>query len=171
MQRIAIDMDDVMAETAQKIINIVNNANGTNWTKESVGKNHPEFNTHYLPHRDVLFEKGFFRDIPVMADAQEVIKKLHEKYEIFVVSAANEFPLSLSEKLDWLEEYFPFIGWKYTVFCGHKYMVKADYLIDDQPRNLATFEGKGLLFDAPHNQDITDFQRVHSWKEIEKLLL
>jgi 5'-nucleotidase len=171
MQRIAIDMDDVMAETAQKIINIVNNANGTNWTKESVGKNHPEFNTHYLPHRDVLFEKGFFRDIPVMADAQEVIKKLHEKYEIFVVSAANEFPLSLSEKLEWLEEYFPFIGWKYTVFCGHKYMVKADYLIDDQPRNLATFEGKGLLFDAPHNQDITDFQRVHSWKEIEKLLL
>ncbi|MCU0470346.1 MAG: 5'-3'-deoxyribonucleotidase [Arcicella sp.] len=171
MQRIAIDMDDVMAETAQKIINIVNNANGTNWTKESVGKNHPEFNTHYLPHRDVLFEKGFFRDIPVMADAQEVIKKLHEKYEIFVVSAANEFPLSLSEKLEWLEEHFPFIGWKYTVFCGHKYMVKADYLIDDQPRNLATFEGKGLLFDAPHNQDITDFQRVHSWKEIEKLLL
>jgi 5'-nucleotidase len=171
MQRIAIDMDDVMAETAQKIINIVNNANGTNWTKESVGKNHPEFNTHYLPHRDVLFEKGFFRDIPVMADAQEVIKKLHDKYEIFVVSAANEFPLSLSEKLEWLEEYFPFIGWKYTVFCGHKYMVKADYLIDDQPRNLATFEGKGLLFDAPHNQDITDFQRVHSWKEIEKLLL
>ncbi len=171
MQRIAIDMDDVMAETALKLINLVNDKTGTNWTKESVGRNHPEFSTHFLPHRDVLFEKGFFRDIPVMPDAQEIIKKLHAKYEIFVVSAANEFPLSLSEKLEWLEEHFPFIGWKHTVFCGHKYMIKADYLIDDQPRNLLTFEGKGLLFDAPHNQDVVDFQRVMSWKEIEGLLL
>ena len=171
MQRIAIDMDDVMAETALHVINKINKLTGSNWTKESAGKSHPEFNTHYLPHREILFQKGFFRNIPVMTDAQQVIKNLQSKYEVFVVSAANEFPLSLTEKLGWLEEHFPFIGWQYTVFCGHKYMIKADYIIDDHPKNLINFEGKGLLFDAPHNQEVFGYQRVHSWKEIEKILM
>jgi 5'-nucleotidase len=106
-----------------------------------------------------------------MPDAQEVVSKLYEKYEIFVVSAATEFPNSLSEKLEWLEDYFPYIGWKHTVFCGHKWMIRADYIIDDHEKNLINFQGKGLLFDAVHNKHITDFQRVNSWKEIEGLLL
>ena len=40
MQRIAIDMDDVMAETALHIINKINKLTGSNWTKESAGKSH-----------------------------------------------------------------------------------------------------------------------------------
>ena len=50
-------------------------------------------------------------------------------------------------------------------------MIRADYIIDDHEKNLINFTGTGLLFDAPHNKHITDFQRVNSWKEVEKLLM
>ena len=112
-----------------------------------------------------------FRNLPVFEDAQDVVKKLQEHYEVFIVSAATEFPKSLTEKLEWLEEHFPTIGWQHTVFCGHKHMIKADYLIDDHEKNLVKFEGTPLLFDAPHNYHLEGYQRVYSWKEVEGLLL
>ena len=174
MQRLLIDMDDVMADTSQKIINMVNDTFGTTYTKEiltSETKTKEEYQEKYLTQRHRLWDKGFFRDIPLMPDAQEVIGELYKKYEIFIVSAATEFPNSMSEKLEWLEDYFPYIGWSHTVFCGHKWMIKADYIIDDHEKNLINFTGKGLLFDAPHNQHIVDFQRVNSWKHIETILL
>ncbi len=174
MQRLLIDMDDVMADTGQKIINMVNETFGTTYTKEILTsdlKTKEEYQEKYLTQRHRLLDKGFFRDIPLMPDAQEVIGELYKKYEIFIVSAATEFPNSMSEKLEWLEDYFPYIGWSHTVFCGHKWMIKADYIIDDHEKNLINFSGKGLLFDAPHNQHIVDFQRVDSWKHIETILL
>ena len=174
MQRLLIDMDDVMADTSQKIINTVNNALNCDYTKEILIANpkiKEEYQEKYLTQRHKLWDKGFFRDIPLMPDAQEVIRNLYGKYEIFIVSAATEFPNSMSEKLEWLEDYFPYIGWSHTVFCGHKWMIRADYIIDDHEKNLINFTGKGLLFDSPNNKHITDFQRVNSWKEVEKVLM
>jgi 5'-nucleotidase len=174
MKRILIDMDDVMADTGQKVIDMINEQQNGSFNKQNLSSDvglYKQFEQHYMNFRPQLFEKGFFLDIPVMEDAQEVVKKLHEKYEIFVVSAANEFPLSLAEKLEWLDKYFPFIGWKYTVFCGHKWMIQADFIIDDHPKNLTNFKGHGLMFDAIHNQEVVGYQRVHSWKEIEGILL
>ena len=148
MQRLLIDMDDVMADTSQKIINMVNDTFGTTYTKEILTSNltaKEEYQEKYLTQRHRLWDKGFFRDIPLMPDAQEVIAELYKKYEIFIVSAATEFPNSMSEKLEWLEDYFPYIGWSHTVFCGHKWMIKADYIIDDHEKNLINFNYGKLL--------------------------
>ncbi|MES2797278.1 MAG: 5'(3')-deoxyribonucleotidase [Bacteroidota bacterium] len=173
MKRLLIDMDDVMADTFEHIVNKVNERRGTNWTKEAVNSTEmmAKFNEDYQPVRNFLWEKGFFADIPLMPDAQEVVEKLHQKYEIFIVSAATEFPLSMAEKLTWLEKYFPYIGWAHTVFCGHKYMIKADYLIDDHEKNLAKFTGTPLLFNAPHNLGIEGYLRMNSWKDVANYLL
>ena len=173
MKRIAIDMDDVLADTTSGILTETNLRLGTNFSREDISnpEKAKEFYEQYFPIRDFLHEKGFFRNLPVFDDAIETVKKLQDHYEIFIVSAATEFPNSLSEKLEWLEEFFPYIGWKHTVFCGHKYMIKADYLIDDHEKNLVKFEGTGLLYDAPHNYHIEGYQRVYSWKEIGTLLL
>jgi 5'-nucleotidase len=82
-----------------------------------------------------------------------------------------EFRNSLAEKYDWLDQYFPHIHWKNRVFCGDKSILRADIMIDDMPYNLVSFQGKGLLFDAPHNRDNTIFQRVLSWEDSVKELL
>ena len=173
MKRIAIDMDDVLADITTRLIEITNERRNTNYQKDQL-KDPVIFQEYYAEYKQVrecLYETGMFRNLPVFEDAQDVVKKLQEQYEVFIVSAATEFPKSLTEKLEWLEEHFPTIGWEHTVFCGHKHMIKADYLIDDHEKNLVKFEGTPLLFDAPHNYHLEGYQRVYSWKEIEGLLL
>jgi 5'(3')-deoxyribonucleotidase len=44
--------------------------------------------------------------------------------------------------------------------------LRADYLIDDLPKNLLRFEGQGLLYTAPHNLTATGFVRVNNWLEV-----
>lgn len=173
MARIAIDMDGVMADTTQQYINYYAQRYGVTIDKK-VLNGQPE--TDGFPHdkgviRGFLYEPGFFRNKPVIKDSQEVIKALHDKYEVFIVSAAIEFPNSLTEKLLWLEEFYPFISWQNIVFCGSKTIVHADYMIDDHVKNLQHFKGEGLMFTAPHNILITDYKRVNTWEEVGNLLL
>lgn len=118
-------------------------------------------------------QKSFFRTAPVMDGSFEVMKKLYETYEVFIVSAAMEFPNSLEEKYDWLEEHFPFISWKRIVLCGSKTVVHGDILIDDHFKNLDPFKNRTLLFTQPHNKEVTNsrHERVNNWDEIATLLL
>jgi 5'(3')-deoxyribonucleotidase len=50
-------------------------------------------------------------------------------------------------------------------------MIQADYLIDDHEKNLKTFNGTPLLFTAPHNLHIHEYQRVDTWDAVANLLL
>ncbi len=175
MKRIAIDMDDVMGDTTHKIIQNINQITNSSYTYEGLMSNDlalkQGFYDLYLKNNSFLWEPGFFIDIPVKENAIDVIKSLNDAYEIFVVSAATEFPNSLKEKIDWLQKYFPFICWQNIVFCGHKHMIKADYLIDDHEKNLVTFTGTPLLFSAPHNLHLTSYERVSSWLDVQLKLL
>ncbi len=173
MQRIAIDMDDVLADATGRFLDYLQARAGVNVTKEQLwGKDWADVtDIHHSTIREWVYEPGFFRGMTVLPDAQEVVRRLQERYEVFIVSAAMEFPDSLKEKLEWMAEFFPFVDWRYIVFCGHKYIIKADYLIDDHEKNLKPFEGTPLLFSAPHNAHLTGYTRVSSWKEIEGLLL
>jgi 5'-nucleotidase len=175
MRRIAIDMDDVLADANGRFrayaqerldLDITNRMMMPNFSWEHA------FPAHYKTIRSWVYEEGFFRGMTVKPDAQEVVAKLQAQYEVFIVSAAVEFPLSMKEKMEWLAEFFPFIDWRFVVFCGHKYMIKADYLIDDHEKNLKAFtEGQPLLFTAAHNLHLEGYTRVNDWKEVEKLLL
>ena len=175
MKRIAIDMDDVMADTTVKIIQYINERVQSEYTYEGLinasSAEKQSFYDVYISNNDFLWEPGFFDDIPVKSDAVEVIQSLMDHYEIFIVSAATEFPNSLKEKLSWMNIHFPFISWKNIVFCGHKHMISADYLIDDHEKNLKTFTGTPLLFTAPHNLHIQEYERVNSWLEVKSRLL
>ncbi|MGB6153734.1 MAG: 5'(3')-deoxyribonucleotidase, partial [Pricia sp.] len=115
--------------------------------------------------------RGFFRDLNPIADSQTVLKKLNEKYEVYIASAAMQFPNSLEEKSEWLDEHFPFIPWRRRILCGDKHILKGDILIDDRSYNLEEFEGRPLLFTSPHNIHTTGIERVNDWKEVAAKLL
>lgn len=169
MTRIAIDMDDVMADTSIKIVQELNRKLNTNYQIPDLLEDidlRARFYADYQGNNSFLWEKGFFEDIPVKPNAQEVIRQLQNHYEVFIVSAATEFPNSLKEKMNWLETHFPFINWTHIVFCGHKYLIQADYLLDDHEKNLSTFTGTPILFTAPHNLHLTGYERVNSWEEV-----
>ncbi len=115
---------------------------------------------------------GFFRTLPVMPDSREILAALNQRYELFIVSSATEYPQSLPEKQAWLGEHFPFISWRQMVFCGSKRIVSGDIMIDDHFKNLDFFPGQTLLFTQPHNQlaPAGRHTRVHTWSDIARLL-
>lgn len=168
-KRIAIDMDGVMADLNQHYCDWYFERTGERVTKEQLN-GVPE--TTGFPQEGIvhhfLHTPGFFRTAPVMEGSQRVILDLMERYEVFIVSAAVEFPQSLAEKIDWLKEHFPFISWKNIVFCGLKTIVKADFMIDDYDKNLRYFEGERLLFTAPHNVHYEDYNRYDTWDDVAK---
>ncbi len=171
-KRIAIDMDDVMANVTSHFVHWYQRKTGYSLpAAQLVGKPVSQAFPDAALARQFLYTPGFFRTIPVMQDSQEIICRLNQHYEVFIVSAAMEFPQSLQEKHDWLQEHFPFIGWRQMVLCGSKALIKADYMIDDHLKNLDFFEGEKLLYTAPHNQLIEGYTRVNSWKEVAALLL
>ncbi|KGT08195.1 5'(3')-deoxyribonucleotidase [Elizabethkingia anophelis] len=169
-KRVLVDMDGVLADVYSQFIKYEERDSGVKINiEDSEGLDEviafPNVNKH-------LHEPGFFRDLQVMENSIEVMEYLNSKYEVFILSAAMEFPNSLREKYDWLVEHFPFITWEQIIFCGSKKAVTADYMIDDYPKNLDTFRGEKLLFTQPHNQSVKnpDYKRIDSWKEIKTIL-
>jgi 5'(3')-deoxyribonucleotidase len=116
--------------------------------------------------RAFLDAEDFFEDLALMPGAQQVLERLSTRFEIFIATQAMAVPNSLGPKYRWLQRHFPFIPPSHYVFCGSKSILRADYLIDDQPRNLLRFEGQGLLYSAPHNLADTGFLRVNNWQEV-----
>lgn len=167
-KRIAIDMDNVMADVTTQFIEWYYKATGTkvDLTK-MVGKEETDGFPDPKLARSFVFEPGFFETLPVMADSQRVVARLNESYEVFIVSAAMEFPNSLIEKYHWMQKHFPFISWRQLVLCGSKAIIKADYMIDDHLKNLDFFDGEKLLFSAPHNLTVTGYNRFDNWKQVE----
>lgn len=171
--RIAIDMDEVIADTIDKFIEVYQRDHRVDIALEQMhGKEFHELLPDRLNDswRDYVNQPGFFRDLKVMPGSQQVVKALCEKYDVYVVSAAMEFPNSLLDKHDWLAEHFPFISWKNIIFCGYK-IVDVQIMIDDRIRNFAGFNGRKLLFSSPHNFQVTEYERVNSWAEVAEKLL
>lgn len=171
MKKISVDMDGVLADVYCQFLKGHENEFGKRpRMDEIIGL--PE--TVAFPNgRKYVNTPGFFIDAPVILNSRQILEKLNNHYEIYIVSAATEFPLSLTEKQSWLDQHFPFINWKQIVFCGSKEIIRADIMIDDHFKNLDHFPGETYLFTQPHNQ-LTDpgrHVRVNSWQEIEKLLL
>ena len=171
--RIAIDMDEVMADALGEQLRRYNILSGARLTAADLQGHHLE---DYVPaaHRadaEAMLDASFFEDLEVLPDCQAVVQDLAARFDVFIVSAAMDVPCSFDAKYRWLRRHFPFIPPTQIVFCGDKSVIDADYLIDDRARHFAHFKGRALLFSAPHNAGETRYQRVSSWKDVRAIFL
>ncbi len=169
-----IDMDEVMADTYNAHIAYYNAEFGEKLRLEQcmgreVWQCVPENRRQSIYNH--TSKAGFFRNLSPMPGSQEVIGELCQKFDVYVASAAMEFPVSLKEKSEWLDEHFPFLHWKKRILCGDKHILRGDILIDDRSYNLEHFIGRPLLFTSPHNLDQNGFERVANWQEVAERLL
>ena len=169
MRRICVDMDEVMADTLAEHLRRYNQAFDEDVTPEDlVGKGlwevAPEDRQKEL--RAFLDAEDFFEVLDVMPGSQVVLEELSKRFEIFIATQAMTVPNSLGPKYRWLQRHFVFIPPTHYVFCGNKSILRADYLIDDLPRNLERFTGQGLLYTAPHNLTASGYMRVNDWQEV-----
>jgi 5'(3')-deoxyribonucleotidase len=172
--RIAVDMDEVIADSIARFQEWYGVDFQLELTLDQLRGKHahqvvaPE---HQAALREYPNRPGFFKDLPVIADSQRVLREISLRHELFIATAAMEFPNSFLDKYEWLQQHFTFIPWRNVVFCGDKSILNADYLIDDNAFNFEHFRGEGILFDAPHNANETRYRRVHNWLEVADIFL
>ena len=171
--RIAVDMDEVIADSFSKHLSLYNQLVGANLTKEIVSK---KGLGAVIPHdrRDqfaaIPHGEGFFNDLEVIEGSREALLELSRHHDIFIASAAMEVPTSFDAKYKWLQKHFSFIPTSRIVFCGDKNIVDADILVDDRSRHFADFRGTGILFTAPHNAGESAELRADNWNDVLRIL-
>jgi 5'(3')-deoxyribonucleotidase len=183
---IAVDMDEVIADALGEHLLRYNrdfaHVIATPLTREAL---HGKYIWDAVPAdrlaalQSYIDSDDFFANLTVMPDAQRVLHRLQSRYEIFIATAAMEVPTGFTAKFDWLARHFPFIPPTNIVFCGDKSILRADYLIDDNPRQLARFEGssgpnerrEGILYSSPANAHINGYRRVQNWMDVEAMFL
>ena len=169
MLRICVDMDEVMADTLAEHLRRYNQTFDEAVTPQDLaGKGLFEITPvdRRQQLRAFLDAEDFFEDLALMPGAQDVLQQLSSRFDIFIATQAMAVPNSLDSKYRWLQRHFPFIPPTQYIFCGDKSILRADYLIDDLPKNLLRFEGQGLLYTAPHNLTATGFLRVDNWQQV-----
>ena len=170
MARIAIDMDEVIADALGGILDGYNRITGSTLTKVDLHgyKTYDYFDETGRKLIDQIIDnEDFWLNLRVIEGSQEVVERLASSHEIFIATAAMEIPVSLRPKFLWLQEHFPFIPKLNYIFCGHKHSVACDYLIDDNLEFVSTCTGQGIFFDAPRNKHLNGYPRVNSWYEVE----
>ncbi|RYH03176.1 hypothetical protein EU805_05455 [Salipiger sp. IMCC34102] len=109
----------------------------------------------------------FFADLDPVPGAQDALRRLRAEHDVFVASAAMEYPASCVHKVAWMERHFPDFPISNLVFCGDKSILRADVLIDDHAHHFEGFAGKGLLFSALHNHGHDWPDRLAHWDDCD----
>jgi 5'(3')-deoxyribonucleotidase/uncharacterized protein with PQ loop repeat len=169
--RIAIDMDEVMADALAEHVRRYNAAFGATLAIADLRGRHLEDWIAPGEREAVaaMLDASFFEDLAVLPDCQDVVRELAAAHDVLVVTAAMDVPCSFDAKFRWLQRHFPFIPPSQIVFCGDKGIIDADYLIDDRARHFERFKGQPLLFSAPHNAAEARYPRVDSWKDVREV--
>lgn len=170
--RLAVDMDEVLADA---------HAAQEDWLGETIPGYHPlPAGTKYRDHltaeqnaaREAMLHEGsIFGRLAPMPGSATVLERLCDRHEVFIATAAMEYPRSCQFKYDWIREHLPFVNPMNIVFCGDKSVVRADVLIDDNARHFPCFSGQGVLFAASHNENDPWPDRVENWSEIRDRFL
>jgi 5'(3')-deoxyribonucleotidase len=172
--RIAIDMDEVLADSLGRHLAAYNEAFQAGLTRGELDGRSLEASIppeRAAAARELVLTPHFFRDLELIPGSREVVRALAERYEVFIASAAMEVPTSFAAKYAWLCEHFPFVPPSHLVFCGDKSVLDVDYLIDDTPRHFDRFRGTPILFSAPHNRSESRYLRADGWEDVRLLFL
>jgi 5'(3')-deoxyribonucleotidase/uncharacterized protein with PQ loop repeat len=176
--RVAVDMDEVIADAFGKTLRAYNERTGRAVTKEQIAREGIE--TMFAADSatpglktaldEMFHDPTFFADLELIDGSQQALRELSKDFEIFIASAAMDVPTSFDAKYQWLLKYFPFIPSSHYIFCGDKSILDADFLIDDRPRHFDHFRGQGILFTAPHNVNRPAKLRANNWPDVVRIL-
>ena len=111
MQRICVDMDEVMADTLAEHLRRYNQTFDEDVTlNDLAGKGLWEIAPldRQAQLRAFLDAEDFFEVLEVIPDSQRVLENLSARFEIFIATQAMVVPNSLGPKYRWLQRHFSF---------------------------------------------------------------
>lgn len=182
---IAIDLDEVLAETLRAALFFHNEKYATSWVYETVGTS--RFWQLWGGEKDEMFRKSdefigssHFKNIVPVAGAVDGVKKLRgQNHQLFIVTTR---PSSLEDVTQvWVEKYFPdsFNAIHFSPENGKSLICKkilAKVLFEDDEFNALECASQAVnvfLFDKPWNKELIKNDAIHrasDWSEIPILL-
>ena len=107
---------------------------------------------------------GIFSLMEPLEGAIEVVHKVQEHYDVYILSTAPwNNPSAWSDKVSWVTKHLDDVFHKRMIITHCKHLCEGDYLIDDRPNNGASeFKGEWLHFGS---------DRFPNWESILNYLL
>jgi 5'(3')-deoxyribonucleotidase len=173
---IAIDMDDTIVFLMKAIMKHHND----NHTEHILAYENMAAFKHDVFHPDYdimayLKSNDTYRHLELMDEyVVPEIKKLHEKYDVVIVTSA--FAEGVLGKWEWLQENLPFIPHKNFITCSRKDLLNADVLIDDAIHNVKDWiaSNRPAVVPSHHwNQELkgmTLVTMVDGWKNVYEIV-
>ena len=173
MLRIAIDFDETLFPTLEKIIDIYNKHHDSNIELSQI----TTYNLSDSLDADITDEllelfvdKSVYDCLQPYKGAVRSVKTLVEQgHEIYVATSTDVRNMEWKEEL--LQKHFPFIPKKNLIRIHNKALLSVDVLVEDKLDNLKSTFSDRICFDQPWNQDedadyVYSISRIHHWGEI-----
>jgi len=172
--KILIDVDDTIEDLIPAWIDWLNSQYNLNVKYEEVDcweiyKKYPSLTQEQV--YEPLFIDNFWKTVRTKPDAIEYVQKLAlEGYDLYLCTNSNLE--TIKKKKEYIiDKYFPYLKDK-IIIISNKQMLRADFLIDDNPANLLGGDYRKILFSCYHNQGLSKRKKdqmyliTNSWKEI-----
>lgn len=172
-KRVLVDLDCTIVDMLEPLISTYNERFEDFLKMEDVkGWDLEKYAKHGDKIFDVMAEEHFFRDLQPYEGAVEGVQTLIDAgLDVCIVTAVDyRFPLACKGKAEWMQKHLPFIHKRRYVTAGDKWLIQADALIDDAPRNAIAYRehhpnAKIVGIEFPHNVDSPGFDfTAPNWK-------
>lgn len=173
MLRIAIDFDETLFPTLERVIEIYNKRYNTNiemsqiTTYNLAGSLSAEVADELI---DLFVDKNVYSCLQPYKGAPRAIKALIEQgHEVYIATSTDVRNMEYKEQL--LQKHFPFIPKNNFIRIHNKSLLNVDVLVEDKLDNLKSTFADRVCFDQPWNRDkdtdyVYSIARVRHWGEI-----
>ncbi len=175
--RIALDADQVLAQTFGRIAEVLNAKCGTSYTINDMME-YPKPGVPLLPGWDEPFDTTYdrlwnedWKSIPRLADPK-LFEEACEKFNIDIVTSRGEE--AAGPLKDWMKFNYPDVKAKMVIVPKYsdKGLLPYSLYIDDAPRLPESIIGKNdkalLLVDAPYNESIPSAPNILRAKDVNE---
>lgn len=175
MYRIGIDVDDVLNDSLERCLEILNSRFDTSYTEESFDV-WDIYDTLPKEHADELAaifnSEVIWHSMLPPSDAQSAVSKLvKDGHKVYFLSACDAKTHGWKSK--WLQKIYPYIPKENHIYTYHKELVSLDFLVDDNPDNLKLSMAYRVLMTKPWNLNAHEYQfdeRVGTMSDVKDLI-
>lgn len=166
----ALDVDDILMECTAYAIRLANEKYKfdppmTIYEKDSWGKSGARIDSIYPYFSDA----EFYRTQPLYEGAQEFVRKLCQKTEVFICTAVPPEFMGIRAKR--ILEDFPEIPADHIYMGARKDNIHTDILFDDALHNILSSNAKyPVLMRRPWNQEATGMLAVNQYDEFLRIV-
>ncbi len=121
---------------------------------------------------EILREPGFFRNIVPVEGAKEALIEMESLgFEVFIcTSPPSTYQNCVLEKYEWVDEVLGADWVKRIILTKDKTLVKADYIIDDNPAIIGVESvplWEHILYDRPYNRGVNKRRLTwENWRDV-----